>query len=97
MGNRWSSKILLQITVIMSLSVTVAMYCLLQVYVPISSYLKPQKPLLKLVAVKAVGSSSMFQNCFLVFHDTSSLPHILAGIWAILACNFRCREGCQYF
>lgn len=45
----------LQITVIISVSVSIAMYCLLQLYFPISQLLKPQKPLLKLFAVKAVG------------------------------------------
>ena len=49
---------LAQITVIVSVSVSVAMYCLLQLYMPISGYLQPQKPLLKLFAVKAVGKHS---------------------------------------
>ncbi|KAH8105622.1 DUF300-domain-containing protein, partial [Phellopilus nigrolimitatus] len=42
------------ITVIVSISVSIAMYCLIQLYIPISSRLAPQKPLLKLFAVKAV-------------------------------------------
>ena len=44
-----------QITIIVSLSVTVAMYCLIQLYVPVSTLLAPRKPLLKLFAIKAVG------------------------------------------
>lgn len=39
----------------MSISVTIAMYCLLQIYVVVSAELAPHKPLLKLVSVKAVG------------------------------------------
>ena len=45
----------LQITVIVSISVSVAMYCLIQLYAPVSSYLAPHRPLLKLFSVKAVG------------------------------------------
>ena len=37
------------------ISVTIAMYCLIQLYVAVSEYLAPQKPLLKLFAIKAVG------------------------------------------
>jgi hypothetical protein len=44
-----------QITVIVSISVSIAMYCLIQLYVSVSAHLQPQKPLLKLFAVKAVG------------------------------------------
>jgi hypothetical protein len=43
------------IVVIVSISVTIAMYCLIQLYIPISGQLAPHKPLLKLFAVKAVG------------------------------------------
>jgi len=45
----------LYITVIVSVSVSIAMYCLIQVYIPIAGYLAPHKPLLKLFSVKAVG------------------------------------------
>lgn len=54
-----------QLTVIMSLSVTVAMYCLIQIYVTISEPLKPQKPLLKLFAIKAVVFLTFWQATFL--------------------------------
>ncbi|GJE91499.1 organic solute transporter Ostalpha-domain-containing protein [Phanerochaete sordida] len=55
----------LYISVIVSASVSVAMYCLLQLYMPIKEYLAPQKPLLKLFAVKAV--------VFLTFWQASAL------------------------
>ena len=38
------------------------MYCLIQLYVPISGYLKEHKPLLKLFAVKAVGRSFLLSE-----------------------------------
>lgn len=44
-----------QVVLIVSLSVTVAMYCLIQIYMPVSEQLAPHKPLLKLFAIKAVG------------------------------------------
>ena len=40
----------------MSISVTIAMYCLIQLYMPVSQQLAPHKPILKLFAVKAVGT-----------------------------------------
>lgn len=49
------AEIMAQITIIMSISVTIAMYCLIQLYMPIAGHLAPHKPLLKLFAVKAVG------------------------------------------
>jgi hypothetical protein len=44
-----------QITIVVSLSVTIAMYCLVQLYVSVSKKLVKHKPLLKLFAIKAVG------------------------------------------
>lgn len=44
-----------QITIVMSISVTIAMYCLIQLYVTVASELAEHKPLLKLFSVKAVG------------------------------------------
>ena len=46
--------------VIVSISVTVAMYCLIQLYVVVSEQLKPHRPLLKLFSVKAVGEEDFF-------------------------------------
>jgi hypothetical protein len=42
----------------MSVSVTIAMYCLLQLYVPVVNDLRSHQPLLKLFSVKAVGEST---------------------------------------
>jgi len=44
-----------KIVIIISLSVTVAMYCLIQLYVAVAEELSPHRPLLKLFSVKAVG------------------------------------------
>lgn len=44
-----------QISTIVAISVTIAMYCLIQLYVPVRANLAPHKPLLKLFAIKAVG------------------------------------------
>ena len=40
---------------IVSISVTIAVYCLIQLYVVVSEQLKPHQPLLKLFSLKAVG------------------------------------------
>ncbi|KDQ55177.1 hypothetical protein JAAARDRAFT_208908 [Jaapia argillacea MUCL 33604] len=53
------------IIVIVSISVSVAMYCLIQLYVSVSKELAPQKPLLKLFAVKAVVFLTFWQTSFL--------------------------------
>ncbi|KAG8955676.1 hypothetical protein FRC04_007667 [Tulasnella sp. 424] len=50
---------------IISLSVTVAMYCLLQLYMPISDLLKPYSPILKFLSVKAVVFLTFWQGTFL--------------------------------
>ena len=47
--------IFLQISSIISISVTIAMYCLLQLYLCVATELAPHRPVLKLVSVKAVG------------------------------------------
>ncbi|KAE9400698.1 DUF300-domain-containing protein [Gymnopus androsaceus JB14] len=52
------------ITIIVSISVTVAMYCLLQLYMPVSKVLAPQKPLLKLFSVKAIVFLTFWQATF---------------------------------
>jgi len=54
-GRRNNADRVFQIVVTVSLSVTVAMYCLIQLYAVVSDQLKPHKPLLKLFSVKAVG------------------------------------------
>jgi hypothetical protein len=46
---------MLQILVIVSLSVTVAMYALIQLYICVAVQLAEKRPLLKLFSIKAVG------------------------------------------
>ncbi|TFK44434.1 organic solute transporter Ostalpha-domain-containing protein [Crucibulum laeve] len=81
------------ITIIISLSVTIAMYCLIQLYVPISSHLVFHKPLLKLFAIKAVVFLTFWQATFLsvlsmfgVVKDTKYMTaeDINIGIGALL-------------
>ncbi|KAJ7125042.1 organic solute transporter Ostalpha-domain-containing protein, partial [Mycena epipterygia] len=81
------------ITVIVSISVSIAMYCLIQLYMPISVYLAPQKPLLKLFAIKAVVFLTFWQatllgglSMFGVVKDTTFMTaeDINIGIAALL-------------
>ncbi|KZP19623.1 DUF300-domain-containing protein [Athelia psychrophila] len=83
------------VTIVISLSVTVAMYCLIQVYVPISGHLAPHKPLLKLFAIKAVVFLTFWQATLLsllksfgVVKETTYMTasEINTGISAILEC-----------
>ncbi|KAF7798182.1 hypothetical protein EIP86_009399 [Pleurotus ostreatoroseus] len=83
----------LYITVIMSISVTIAMYCLLQLYMPVSHLLKPQKPLLKLIAIKAVVFLTFWQasglSLLTMFNVVKDMPYMTVdniniGIGAIL-------------
>lgn len=50
----------------MSVSVTIAMYCLLQLYVPVANDLRRHHPLLKLFSVKAVGECTTLGLCVVV-------------------------------
>ncbi|KAJ6497755.1 organic solute transporter Ostalpha-domain-containing protein [Mycena sanguinolenta] len=81
------------ITVIVSISVSIAMYCLIQLYLPISVFLAPHKPLLKLFAIKAVVFLTFWQSTFLsclslfgVVKDTTYMTadDINIGIAALL-------------
>ncbi|KAG8773740.1 hypothetical protein FRC12_002340 [Ceratobasidium sp. 428] len=53
------------IVIAVSISVTVAMYCLIQLYVSIRPELKPYSPLLKLFSVKAVVFLTFWQSALL--------------------------------
>ncbi|KAF9017509.1 DUF300-domain-containing protein [Hymenopellis radicata] len=81
------------LTVIVSISVTIAMYCLIQLYVVVSEELAPQRPLLKLFAIKAVVFLTFWQASLLsvlsmlsVIKDTKYMTaeDINIGIGALL-------------
>ncbi|TCD62535.1 hypothetical protein EIP91_006762 [Steccherinum ochraceum] len=81
------------ITVIISISVSISMYCLLQLYMPVRQYLVVHKPILKLFAIKAVVFLTFWQATFLslltmfnVVKDTKYMTadNINIGIGAIL-------------
>ncbi|KAI8996534.1 organic solute transporter Ostalpha-domain-containing protein [Trametes punicea] len=81
------------ITLIVSVSVSIAMYCLIQLYMTVKVELAPQKPLLKLFAIKAVVFLTFWQATFLslltllgIVKDTPYMTadNINIGIGAIL-------------
>ncbi|KAI0832132.1 DUF300-domain-containing protein [Trametes gibbosa] len=81
------------ITIVVSISVSIAMYCLIQLYMAVKVELAPQKPLLKLFAIKAVVFLTFWQATFLsvltllgVVKDTPYMTadNINIGIGAIL-------------
>ena len=83
-----------QITILVSLSVTVAMYCLIQLYVPVSKDLAQHKPLLKLFSVKAVGELLHVGNVIYVNANClRSLPHLLASNFFIGPQHVWCSQG----
>ncbi|KAF8160849.1 organic solute transporter Ostalpha-domain-containing protein [Crassisporium funariophilum] len=53
------------IMVLISISVTIAMYCLIQLYIPVSKELAAHKPLLKLFSIKAVVFLTFWQATLL--------------------------------
>lgn len=65
------SEFSIKITTLVSISVSIAMYCLLQLYFPVSTQLAPKKPILKLVAIKAVG-----RYPFRSFSDLIIIDHL---------------------
>ena len=78
-----------------SISVSWAMYCLIQFYFPIKSLVDPYKPILKFLAIKTIVFITFWQDTFLSFlvsfgviKDTEyfSAEHIQVGINAILQC-----------
>ncbi|KAF9453990.1 DUF300-domain-containing protein [Macrolepiota fuliginosa MF-IS2] len=81
------------LVIVVSLSVTIAMYCLIQLYVAVSRDLAKHKPLLKLFAIKAVVFLTFWQATFLsvlsmfgVVKDTKYMTadDINIGIGALL-------------
>ncbi|KAI0061163.1 DUF300-domain-containing protein [Artomyces pyxidatus] len=83
------------VTSIISMSVTIGMYCLLQLYLSVATELAPHKPVLKLFSVKAVVFLTFWQATFLslltmlgVVKDTPYMTadDINIGWGAILEC-----------
>ncbi|RDX48124.1 DUF300-domain-containing protein [Lentinus brumalis] len=81
------------ITLVVSISVSIAMYCLIQLYFAVKVELAPQKPLLKLFAIKAVVFLTFWQatllSVFTLFGIVKDTPYMTAnniniGIGAIL-------------
>jgi len=70
------------ISTIISISVTIAMYCLLQLYFCVSTELAPHRPVLKLVSVKAVVFLTFWQATFLsllsMFGVVRNTPYMTA-------------------
>lgn len=67
----WSPRFMHVYTaVIVSISVTVAMYALLQLYWPLRTQFKPFKPVLKFLAVKSVVFLTFWQETTLSFFIT---------------------------
>lgn len=74
------------------------MYCLIQLYVTVSAQLAPQKPLLKLFAVKAVGKFYFdYAARFMVLMlCPTSLLDLLASIISLAAGYVWARQRCQF-
>jgi len=70
------------ISTIISISVTIAMYCLLQLYLCVSTELAPHRPVLKLLSVKAVVFLTFWQATFLsvltIFGVVKDTPYMTA-------------------
>lgn len=69
----------MQITAIVSLSVTIAMYCLLSMYISVSSELSDKRPVLKLISIKAVGALPSVDDSLslLLTHSLNSVVSVL--------------------
>lgn len=68
---------------IISISVTIAMYCLLQLYLCVATELAPHRPVLKLISIKAVVFLTFWQSTFLsllsVVGVVKDTPYMTAG------------------
>lgn len=83
-----------QITLVVSISVSIAMYCLIQLYFAVKVELAPQKPLLKLFAIKAVGERHLYSVCHTFALTSSSLldvlaGHVIVGVYFVWNCQRR--------
>ncbi|CAD6884608.1 unnamed protein product [Tilletia laevis] len=89
----WFGHIWVALTI--TVSVSVAMYCVVQFYLPIAEELKPYAPVLKFLAVKAVVFLTFWQESFLsvlvlmgTIKDAAhwNAEEIVVGLSAILSC-----------
>ncbi|KAJ9474238.1 putative Transmembrane protein 184-like protein (putative) [Pseudozyma hubeiensis] len=78
-----------------SISVTVAMYCLIQLYMPIKRLVDPYRPLLKFLSIKTIVFLTFWQDVMLSFlvsfgaikeTEYFTAEQIQAGINALLQC-----------
>ncbi|CDR98805.1 hypothetical protein, partial [Sporisorium scitamineum] len=78
-----------------SLSVTVAMYCLIQLYMPVRKLVDPYKPVLKFLSIKTIVFLTFWQDTLLSFlvsfnaikeTEYFTAEQIQAGINALLQC-----------
>ncbi|KAH9973697.1 organic solute transporter Ostalpha-domain-containing protein [Lactifluus volemus] len=82
---RWQfyQSIIWQISSIISLSVTIAMYCLFQLYLCVAKELAPHRPVLKLFSVKSVVFLTFWQATFLslltMLQVVKDTPYMTAG------------------
>ncbi|KAM0747580.1 DUF300-domain-containing protein [Meredithblackwellia eburnea MCA 4105] len=92
----WSPKFFhLYTSVLISVSVSIAMYCVLQLYWPLHKELEPFKPVIKFLAVKSVVFLTFWQETFLGLlktfgliknHEYWSGEEIVIGLAAVLSC-----------
>ncbi|KAI0301579.1 organic solute transporter Ostalpha-domain-containing protein [Multifurca ochricompacta] len=79
----FSSKTIWQILSVISISVTIAMYCLFQLYLCVATELAPHRPVLKLFSVKAVVFLTFWQASFLsvlsIFGVVKDTRYMTAG------------------
>ncbi|SOV02938.1 uncharacterized protein UDID_06112 [Ustilago sp. UG-2017a] len=80
---------------IISISVTVAVYCLIQLYIPVRKLVDPYKPILKFIAIKTIVFLTFWQDTLLSFLVSFNVikqteyftgEQIQAGINALLQC-----------
>ncbi|TKY89695.1 hypothetical protein EX895_001480 [Sporisorium graminicola] len=80
---------------LISISVTVAMYCLIQLYMPVRKLVDPYKPVLKFLSIKTIVFLTFWQDTLLSFlvsfgaikeTDYFTAEQIQAGINALLQC-----------
>lgn len=78
-----------------SISVTVAMYCLIQLYMPVRKLVDPYKPILKFLSIKTIVFLTFWQDTFLSFlvsfnvikaTEYFTAEQIQTGINALLQC-----------